>query len=647
MNDNFLDRLRAETDEKSRELLALEFILDTLDADLRPAVQVAAIPHWFDEEFAAALLQISIGEAQRIVDALKAFSFVEPFPGRGYNVHERTRALLLERLWSHDRQTYREFSQRAERYADARSKLAPDANARGAATPVWTIEAIYHCFMVDQRQALDRMNDAAWDWIRADRYDRLEAMARVIAEHSTAGRLGDEARSWLIFWQAKVDQAYARLNSAREKYSALKIDANALPELAARCMLGFGDVLLMLSEYEEAKQKFDKATELCLAADELSGQAHAFVQLGQIAYLEDRAAEGHGYYSRASAIYKSLDYPEGEAECLSGIADILRIQGDLAGALERLLEAREIFLKVESKQRCATTTRRLADVYNSLDKYHDAMKFYDEALAVFEETGDRIGQAGSLYGLGIVRLQRDEYALAQELLESALGTYRDVGSPLGEGNSIRALADMHRLRGEAETAKEAYNRAADVYRKIADRLSEFQSLIGLAHAERDLGHYSVARSHYQSALPVIRSSSDKLSEADSLSGLAELERLEEQTEPARRLFDAALAIFQAAQSRRGEADCRRGLADVHALLGQYDEALREYTEALRIAREIECQSCAADSLYGIGQLNQAQNKFDAARRHYENAQQIYQTIGARRGEDRCKTALDALRRTLT
>ena len=113
MNLDLLERLQAASSDEEREWIVLEFTLANLEPDVHDAVWVAAIPHWFDASFLAALLAKPLDATLPIYRRLTTLSFIEPFPERGHNVHERTRKLLLDHLWRDDAARFRLFSQRA------------------------------------------------------------------------------------------------------------------------------------------------------------------------------------------------------------------------------------------------------------------------------------------------------------------------------------------------------------------------------------------------------------------------------------------------------------------------------------------------------------------------------------------------------
>ena len=59
-----------------------------------------------------------------------------------------------------------------------------------------------------------------------------------------------------------------------------------------------------------------------------------------------------------------------------------------------------------------------------------------EALAIYRDLGDRLGQANALHYLGNVRRLTGDYPGAVQALQGALAIYRDLGDRLGQANAL-------------------------------------------------------------------------------------------------------------------------------------------------------------------------------------------------------------------
>src|SRR5215831_2029972 len=70
-------------------------------AQIKDALVAAAVPHWCDRDFLAALLDTTPEEGERLLSQLGPLTVVEPFPARGehaVNVHEAARLALRAHL---------------------------------------------------------------------------------------------------------------------------------------------------------------------------------------------------------------------------------------------------------------------------------------------------------------------------------------------------------------------------------------------------------------------------------------------------------------------------------------------------------------------------------------------------------------------
>ena len=64
---------------------------------------------------------------------------------------------------------------------------------------------------------------------------------------------------------------------------------------------------------------------------------------------------------------------------------------------------------------------------------------YEQALPLYRQVGDILGEANCIAGLGDIALERSDYEAARNAYEQALRFYRQVGSIRGEANCIQSL----------------------------------------------------------------------------------------------------------------------------------------------------------------------------------------------------------------
>ena len=131
MSDEMFAKFQTADSEEDRYWLVLQFSLQAQPKEIQEAVWAAALLHWFDEGILAVILRVNRIQAGKLLETLKEFSFVEPFPGKGWNIHGRARKLFLNHLWEQDETRFREISLRVADYCNQRTD-----------DPIWKMEYI-------------------------------------------------------------------------------------------------------------------------------------------------------------------------------------------------------------------------------------------------------------------------------------------------------------------------------------------------------------------------------------------------------------------------------------------------------------------------------------------------------------------------
>ena len=146
-------------------------------------------------------------------------------------------------------------------------------------------------------------------------------------------------------------------------------------------------------------------------------------------------------------------YRWNEAEqALSGAIELHRRYGAVTGELAGLL-------------------RNLSDVLQWRTDYEQAINILLEALRIFQQLGDVLGEANCIQSLGDIALRRSQHDEARARYEEALPLHRQVGDVLGEANCIQSLGDIALKQGERDKAKCAFIEALELYERIPEPYS--------------------------------------------------------------------------------------------------------------------------------------------------------------------------------
>ncbi|MCK4765838.1 MAG: CHAT domain-containing protein, partial [Candidatus Aminicenantes bacterium] len=256
---------------------------------------------------------------------------------------------------------------------------------------------------------------------------------------------------------------------------------------------------------------------------------------------------------------------------------------------------------------------------------------YEQAITIFRDIKNRLGEANTLQSLGDVHRALSENEKARRRYEQAITIFRDIKDRLGEANTLLRLGHMRKALSENEKARLRYEQAITIFRDIKDRLGEANTLQSLGEVHRMLDEYEKARQRYEQAITIYRDIKDRLGQANTLRSLGDVHWMLDENEKARRRYEQAITIFRDIKARLGEANTLQSLGDVHLALSEYEKARLRYEQAITIFRDIKARLGEANTLKSLGLVYQFQNDYKNAQTCCNEALQIQNKIGNRQG----------------
>ena len=107
-----------------------------------------------------------------------------------------------------------------------------------------------------------------------------------------------------------------------------------------------------------------------------------------------------------------------------------------------------------------------------LERFDEAIRFYEQSLVVDRELGNRYGECISLNGMADVYLQTGDFDKAGAIATQALTIARSVPTREEEADALWSLARALAGAGEIERACGFAHQAEDLLREIGDPLAE-------------------------------------------------------------------------------------------------------------------------------------------------------------------------------
>ncbi|MGX9728518.1 MAG: tetratricopeptide repeat protein [Candidatus Electronema sp. VV] len=459
---NLLDQLQACATQEERDWLALRFSISQLPEPLRAAVQAAAVPRFFDRAFLNALLEQPLDEAQ--FAELTGLSYIEPYPGEGrFNVHERSRKLLQEKLWQEDDALYREISRRAFAYCKQQ-----DQN-----NLTWRIETIYHQLVAEPDKGAIVLNNTCIAWTNPPHFanNKVENLLLAAREHVELKRLSEKAAQYFLLRQAKIDIYYSRYHEAKE--ALRQMDVVAIKDdryLLANRLECLGRVHYFLSEVIEAQQCFEQALQLHKERGDSLQQANCLYQLGNVHRVLFDFKKSRRYYEKSLQL--SLRDQLTTANNLLGIGEVLLHLSRYKQARSHVKRALKLYQKIGERIGEANCILFLGKVHLACSEFPEAQQLVEEALQLYRKIDEQVGKVNCFQVFGELSVKTGEFIAAKQYYEQALAVFEHLHLPDDIAECWEGFAKLHQAQQQLPQAEEYWRKAAEMYRQLSMPLRE-------------------------------------------------------------------------------------------------------------------------------------------------------------------------------
>jgi eukaryotic-like serine/threonine-protein kinase len=256
-------------------------------------------------------------------------------------------------------------------------------------------------------------------------------------------------------------------------------------------------------------------------------------------------------------------------------------QGQVEGAIR---EAKQLYLAANDRRGVAQAATLEGIALERQGDYWGAKKKYEESLAIYRETGNRISVSSEYDNLGDVVLYLGDLAGARRNYAEALTIYREMGDQNGVALVTLGLGDVLLAQGKHSEAKRKYAEALEICRKLGNRSREASALSSLAKVQRIEGDTSEARRNAAEAIAKFQEVGDKIEVAHVRLQLAEIDLDEGKYLLAANGAREAETIFEGAEAGRYAAEAKLIFARALLAQGQLDDARTIIAQVVTVAR---------------------------------------------------------------
>ncbi|MEM7793707.1 MAG: CHAT domain-containing protein [Cyanobacteria bacterium P01_C01_bin.118] len=296
----------------------------------------------------------------------------------------------------------------------------------------------------------------------------------------------------------------------------------------------------------------------------------------------------------------------------------------IAQADPRQLEADQ--LRAEGKEQAIRSNWRAA------------LTTFQRALAIYQDIGDRTGEAKTLHNIGVMNKLLGNYSEALDYYAQSLAVKRDIGDRADEAPTLISIGEVHRVSGDYSEALNYYNQGLIIIRESGDRSLEAQALNNIGIVHQFLGNYSEALDYLNQSLMIVREidahiTEARITEARALSNIGIVHQSLENYSEALDYYNQGLVIAREIGDRATEARIINNIGNINRSFVGYSRRLDSYLQSLEIARELGDRASEVLVLNNIGKIHhRLSGKYSEALDYFTQSLVITREIGDRATE---------------
>jgi tetratricopeptide (TPR) repeat protein len=265
----------------------------------------------------------------------------------------------------------------------------------------------------------------------------------------------------------------------------------------------------------------------------------------RIAMLESLLAEYQG-------LQEEKRDKQAEMRLYNQLASIFCSISEYRNAISYYEDALVIARELGNREGEGDCLSNLGTNYAQLNSYKIAVQYFEMALDIAIQTSDRKSEAVRLGNLGFALFSSGKIEEGVEIIEKALEIANEIGDYRGEGGHLNNLAIAYNYLGLREKAIEYYEKSLNIAKNTANLHGEELNLGNLGVAYSNLGDYRKAAKYHKKALHIAETIGNRLDAARHLNNLGSVYNLLGKKKEARTYWLKSLDLFKTIESNYAE-----------------------------------------------------------------------------------------------
>ncbi|MEZ4865480.1 MAG: BTAD domain-containing putative transcriptional regulator [Caldilineaceae bacterium] len=302
------------------------------------------------------------------------------------------------------------------------------------------------------------------------------------------------------WYQGRIDEAELLLHHARQQLDADKSIDWAVSELRADVLCLLGLIAVRRGEYTQATAWYDASHQLSLALHDAYRTGRVLYCLGTVHRNQGQYEQARQFLQEGLAIAHQTDDVHSEGRILNTLGDLDLYQGSFLAAQAHYQAVERLARQIGDRRGASIAQTNLGIVQREVGHFAEAEALFQQSSSTAHAIGFQRGIGWNLLCRSLLYQQTNRHALALTMAQQAAALFDQLGDRLGQAHSKanigRALAGLQRFAEAAVMLECAVHLRQEL--RQPHLVAEMQAWLAFVTQQR--GDSAAAVAHVQSVL---------------------------------------------------------------------------------------------------------------------------------------------------
>lgn len=283
--------------------------------------------------------------------------------------------------------------------------------------------------------------------------------------------VGNEARLRLGRYQIAKGHFTQAIETSEEILTSNPDNGSAVQIEALRQL---GEANMHLGKYDESLQFLEKLIGITKKNSRPMMMGAGYQQMGETLIYSKRYEDATPYLQEAQKIFKSLKLKQKEAVIFNDMGIVSQAQGKIGESIDHWATCQAIYQEIGDRLGNAKILTNLCALNLDLGDYLLAKQYGEKGLEVCQELSNEFGECLNLLNLAIISSYLDHHQLSEIYCHAAIYIATNMNNPHLIANANRELGLILTHQDRLEEAEETYQYALELSADIEQEVLKLE-----------------------------------------------------------------------------------------------------------------------------------------------------------------------------